>query len=980
MRGYERRADTDLDTSVGASPARGLQHGLFLLLVVVAAISLAFALALWQLNAQVSRWWAVEVINEQREALLGQVKDLPYGTEELESEIIFNAFDDLSTATAALIRLDPTSNFGRDIAAATTRSKELFAEVDRLHQNATIELAGVDHALSDLYRDSTQWSRSVWTLSEDTQTQIVANSDLQNTLQHQQTALTKAHLQADSILRELEGMGALYAPSAPNAGSLGDIRGLLDRIPEPCVKNLPQNPDQFCAPSTQRLIASVEAVLQADPTELTNRLQSARWAIDGFTRAAETRYFEMSDTLQALHENLEKLQVYRDQINAFEGGLRRLNGVLNTLNSRVHDVAHFQGDDLKALDIQINGLMAQAELRATGIVKEFPDLGVTSQDIHTTFDQLRVRWKQARTALQSKKEKIDALTAEMTAMANHISSRTTEVRRSAGIWIDVFSSTTMGVLVAVAGLISAATWASYTYLTTPLMRATNTILALARSDEVSRVDLGQQVLGFRTLAFALEKLRLSNIERQELTAKTESQRRQIEANLKELEETTKEMERRATHDALTSLPNRRLADEFLNGLNRLARAGTLTDAEREFCLMHIDVDRFKEINDTLGHEAGDAILCHVARVLENLIGDGDLTFRIGGDEFLIARTRYTTEMATSDLAERIVSEMNKLVDFNGHACRIGASIGIAFGSDADFDARQTLINADLALYQAKNSGRNGFAYFSEDLQKQTFRRKELSDRILIAIENDEFIPFYQPQFYSHDLSLRGLETLCRWQHPELGILTPDYFLACADDLKVVGRIDQVLFRKAARDLQWLRQQGISVPKISFNVTADRLMHADLAEALVREITGDTRIAVELLESMSLDSLSESVRWALDALKEKGIGIEIDDFGSCRASIAGLIAVGPDAMKIDGAIVGPITESEQHLRLVRAIVDIGSALGIEVVAERVESEVHIEILRNFGCGVLQGFALAKPMSAQDLARFMEAGPLALSQVS
>ena len=190
----------------------------------------------------------------------------------------------------------------------------------------------------------------------------------------------------------------------------------------------------------------------------------------------------------------------------------------------------------------------------------------------------------------------------------------------------------------------------------------------------------------------------------------------------------------------------------------------------------------------------------------------------------------------------------------------------------------------------------------------------------------------------------------------------------ANELDAVGKIDEILFEKVALDLQKLSESGLSLPKVSFNITADRLLKSNLAQELSGRMQGYTNIALELLESMSFDNPTESVAWALAELREHDIDVEIDDFGSDRASLAGLMAIGPQAKKIDQAIVIPITHSLRHRDLVKKIIDIGAALNIEVVAEGVETEEHAEMLKSMGCDVLQGFGLAEPMPFADLAVF------------
>ena len=313
-----------------------------------------------------------------------------------------------------------------------------------------------------------------------------------------------------------------------------------------------------------------------------------------------------------------------------------------------------------------------------------------------------------------------------------------------------------------------------------------------------------------------------------------------------------------------------------------------------------------------------------------------------------------------------------MYEFNweGTSFHVGASIGVAFGRDADFDAAKAIVHSDLALYDIKRNGRNGWRFFTVALGETSQRRQALFDKVLAAIKNKAFMPYYQLQFYADDLALRGAEVLCRWHDPDYGWISPFEALSAAEELGVVSKIDEILFEKVARDLATLSEMGLYLPKVSFNVTADRLLKTDLGQDLRDKIDQNTVISIELLESMSLDDPSEAVMWAIDNLKDRGIEIEIDDFGSSKASLAGLMAVSPHAMKIDRAIIMPIVESQRHYELVKKIIDIGSALELEVVAEGVETNEHIECLKRLGCDVLQGYCLARPMPFSDLAKIYQ----------
>jgi diguanylate cyclase (GGDEF)-like protein/PAS domain S-box-containing protein len=434
-----------------------------------------------------------------------------------------------------------------------------------------------------------------------------------------------------------------------------------------------------------------------------------------------------------------------------------------------------------------------------------------------------------------------------------------------------------------------------------------------------------------------------------------------EARNRELEVTKAKIEHNALHDFLTDLPNRRYLDEKL--------ASRDADASHGLAILHIDLDRFKQINDTLGHQAGDFMLLHAARVLRDNAGSNEFVARIGGDEFVILADFAGSTRTLTDLADRIIRRMCEPVHYNGMTCRIGASIGIACDRHPDVDAKQLLLNADIALYRAKSRGRNRAEFFSVDIQHQVINNKRVSDEILAGLEKREFEPYYQLQFAARTLDIAGAETLARWHHPTKGVLAPGAFLPIAEDLDVVASIDGMIFEKALRDFETWQWTGIRIPKISVNVSTRRLYDPDLGSKLAKLSIAPGTVSFELLESIFLDDCDETVLANLQTIRKMGIGIEIDDFGTGHASIVSLLKIGPGTLKIDRELVMPITEAEEPRRLVGSIIEIGKSLGIKVVAEGVESWEHIRILQELGCDILQGFALARPMPFAAIAPFV-----------
>jgi diguanylate cyclase (GGDEF)-like protein/PAS domain S-box-containing protein len=430
----------------------------------------------------------------------------------------------------------------------------------------------------------------------------------------------------------------------------------------------------------------------------------------------------------------------------------------------------------------------------------------------------------------------------------------------------------------------------------------------------------------------------------------------------ELEATRAKIEHNALHDFLTDLPNRRYLDERLASHSAASSQG--------LAILHIDLDRFKQINDTLGHQAGDFMLLYAAGVLRACVSEDDFVARIGGDEFVILCDFAGETDRLRQLADLVIRRMCEPVFYNGMACRIGASVGIACDPHADVDARQLLLNADIALYRAKSRGRNRHEFFSIDIQHQVINTKRVSDEILIALEQKQFVPHYQLQFSARTLDIAGAETLARWQHPTKGLLTPDAFLPIAEDLDVVAAIDGMIFEKALADFRAWRIKGLAIPKISVNVSTRRLYDPALAEKLALLDVEPGTVSFELLESIFLDDCDETVLANLQALRAMGISIEIDDFGSGHASIISLLKIGPGTLKIDRELIRPITETPEQRRLVGSIIEIGRSLNIKVVAEGVETADHVRILRALGCDILQGYALARPLPLDRLTDFVK----------
>lgn len=446
----------------------------------------------------------------------------------------------------------------------------------------------------------------------------------------------------------------------------------------------------------------------------------------------------------------------------------------------------------------------------------------------------------------------------------------------------------------------------------------------------------------------------------ELNASLLAAKHSAEWRNRELEEARAQMERNSLHDSLTGLPNRRFLDEkLLNGAEPKVTA-----------LLHIDLDRFKQINDTLGHAAGDAMLTHAASVLTSSTRAGDHVARIGGDEFIIATTSEAGEKQLEALASRIVTKMREPVLYEGHECRFGVSIGIAVAqADEPLCGKRLLIDADIALYRAKSNGRNRYEFFNASLKAEIIRNKRVADDILNGLERAEFVPYFQPQFDARTLDIVGVEALARWIHPSEGVLAPDAFLKTAGELNVIPMVDRAILEQTLWQSARWKAAGITIPKMSVNVSAGRLYDDDLIESLNGLVFDRGTLSFELLESIFLDDNNETIVANITQLKALGIDVEIDDFGTGYASIVSLVQVKPTRLKIDRQLIAPVVQSQSQRNLVASIIDIGQSLGIKVVAEGIETREHAAILRDIGCDTLQGYALAKPMSSDEFINFV-----------
>jgi len=424
------------------------------------------------------------------------------------------------------------------------------------------------------------------------------------------------------------------------------------------------------------------------------------------------------------------------------------------------------------------------------------------------------------------------------------------------------------------------------------------------------------------------------------------------------------IKRQAAYDELTDLPNRRTLLERLNQ--------ELANCKRHHhkgALLFLDLDNFKHVNDSFGHPIGDALLKHIANLMKQEMRDEDTVARLGGDEFVILLNELADNIEnalsrTQVVADKLLRAINKPLHFEGHELRVNTSIGITVFPREEESADDLLRQADTALYQAKEAGRNTFRFFSPEMQAQAERRVMLVNSLNQAIERQEFEVYLQPQI---DITgkLYGAEALVRWQHPDKGIVSPDEFIPLAEETGLIESIsNQVLSQTLEAQKRWTQQYpGNPPPKISINLSAKQFEQADFAEKMIQtfqELEARTDLlTLELTESMLIGLVDPTIE-KMRALKNLGVRFSIDDFGTGYSSLAYLKRLPLDEIKIDRSFIRDIPTDTNDTALVDMVLGLSEKLKLDVVAEGVETQEASHFLQSRGCRVMQGYYFSKPI--------------------
>ncbi len=442
---------------------------------------------------------------------------------------------------------------------------------------------------------------------------------------------------------------------------------------------------------------------------------------------------------------------------------------------------------------------------------------------------------------------------------------------------------------------------------------------------------------------------------------------QIDGLFDQLEAQKAELEKIALHDALTGLPNRTLFRE----LAQAAVAAAKRDQGR-LALLFVDLDRFKSVNDSMGHAAGDRLLVTVAERLRHALRASDVVCRHSGDEFTVLLRDASQLGEVGATAERLLKEIEAPVSLDGGFVNISASIGIALYPDDAADHEELVRHADTAMYEAKNLGAARYSFFRAEFNAHRFATLQLEQELVRALENNEFVLYYQPQVASATGALLGCEALIRWVHPERGLVPPVQFISAAERCGLISDLGAWTIRAACAQIARWKAQGMPFGSVAVNVSALEFRHHRLVDTLTSAMAefgvAPHELEIEITESVLMTDTDTTHR-IVERLHELGMRLAVDDFGTGYSSLAYLKHLRPSKVKIDRSFISDLSDDEDDRVLVKAIIQLAHALGIPVVAEGVETTEQRDFLRHVGCEVLQGYLISRPQPPAGFEKFV-----------
>ncbi len=430
-----------------------------------------------------------------------------------------------------------------------------------------------------------------------------------------------------------------------------------------------------------------------------------------------------------------------------------------------------------------------------------------------------------------------------------------------------------------------------------------------------------------------------------------------------------ELEKRLLTDSLTEVSNR---FAYIERMDNLLESTSAISHSVQHAVYFLDLDRFKQINDTLGHAVGDSILIEVAKRLKHLLKNKDIIARYGGDEFVITLTNVKNVKEAAQFAEQIISSIEKPMMINGQEVFISTSIGVSV-YPVDGENTEELINcADRAMTYSKKNGLNGYSFYFDELQTDAQRVLLLDSELRRAIDNREFELHFQPKIYMDNEQIQGLEALVRWNNERLGFVSPGEFIPYAEETGLIIPLSEVILEKACEAVIQMQQYGWKIP-VAINISSIHFKQQNFLESiqaiLERYNMPANNFEIEVTERTVMNSANETVS-KLVRLKQLGFKISIDDFGTGYSSLSYLVRFPLDCLKIDRSFIQHIGSLDEKQAVVDAIIQMSHRLKMKVVAEGVEQAQQVDILRKMNCDIIQGYYYSKPLPLNDLMEFME----------
>ncbi len=437
---------------------------------------------------------------------------------------------------------------------------------------------------------------------------------------------------------------------------------------------------------------------------------------------------------------------------------------------------------------------------------------------------------------------------------------------------------------------------------------------------------------------------------------------------KQLEEQKGILQYQANHDNLTNLPNRQLFhDRLKHALEKSQRSGKIV------ALFFIDLDHFKDINDVYGHDTGDKALQKIAKRLQGIIRKADTLSRLGGDEFTLVIEGIEGVASLSILANKILDTINIPVVIKNIQHYISASIGISLNTDDTTSVETMLKYADSAMYRAKDLGRNRFEFYSNDLTEKALKRVMLESELRTALKEEQFEVYFQPKFNLNPEVICGVECLVRWNHPRLGLISPDAFIPCAEETGLIVDLDRWVYQYSLKRLKKWLQQGLDKHFImALNLSPRQLEQSDFLHYMSQLLSDNqldpAQIELEITENQIMKNLEKN-KIILQQIKQSGIRLAMDDFGTGYSSLAYLKQLQMDTLKIDRSFISDVPNDEDDTSIVLAILAMAKTLGLHIVAEGVETQVQLDFLKKEHCHCVQGYFFAKPLPIVDIEKML-----------